>query len=720
MAETAPPMTDEEPEDLVGEDTKAYLAELKTRLDPPGDIEKLMNDAQELREYVHTQAMLRDTDDTVGTNLVLRNMRVALNQFVPSSPEPRVSPKPRLLPMEVPSPLDPADSYLARTHQLLLAQQQDDADFVGQMRAAARAAMTTGLGILKLRWQEDFTKDSIGYSRINDSQDSVARYQALRMAWDNGDFSEDSAQHKMMTDLEPIVRKRMASDLAEDLAETPPPAALDALGNPMVNENGEPIPEADPRQQQIDDLQAGSPIDLTELPELDIFQGPALDVIDLEDFRWDWAITRPEDFYKAEWMAHRVFYYPDQIRDKWGVDMDELREANFYDETGKVVKTSEEDNERDGVDQTMMGCRVAVWEYWDRVQFRVVVWVEGMGRFVSEQIPDAATKRFFPFYLIALDPVDGRLIPVSQVYMQKGLQDDYNKLRTWDQELLRGSLPKFLIDQALLGNNPRRVAQELEEALPFSFTPIQSPGELAASIFTVTPQRYDPTALEHTRQLTLFDSQLVAGIPTAALGAAGGASLATEAAIGNEQMGVQVDNRRAVITETFRLIYQDVMELNAQLLPEVTVKKRVGEGAVWPPMSINDILGSLRVEAHVAPEDGPARRQELQQVLLLAQIFQQFGLGPFLNPIEAAKLAAETAGLQGDASRLLASPLLVQALAALTAQAGGQGQSPQGQGQRPPTREQMPDAQGGRGQEGGRPQTTEPPRPESVPNNPLA
>jgi hypothetical protein len=89
---------------------------------------------------------------------------------------------------------------------------------------------------------------------------------------------------------------------------------------------------------------------------------------------------------------------------------------------------------------------VCVIEIWDKENGVVRTVVKGMNRWAREPYaPQHAPQRWYPFYVLGFNIIEGRWRPISDVELLKGLQDEYNTTRTNYADVREKAVPKRII-----------------------------------------------------------------------------------------------------------------------------------------------------------------------------------------------------------------------------------------------------------------------------------
>jgi hypothetical protein len=98
-------------------------------------------------------------------------------------------------------------------------------------------------------------------------------------------------------------------------------------------------------------------------------------------------------------------------------------------------------------DQTPPGeMFVCVLEIWDKENGVIRTVVKGMNRWAREPYaPQHAPQRWYPFYVLGFNIIEGRWRPISDVELLKGLQDEYNTTRTNYADVREKSAPRRIV-----------------------------------------------------------------------------------------------------------------------------------------------------------------------------------------------------------------------------------------------------------------------------------
>lgn len=614
------------------------------------------------RDYVRRDCMLNDTQDTVAVNHILRNQTLTLAYLGVADPQPFCQPARR-----VGNQVAQVVESFADTMEIHLSQQAMLMRFGEKLEGLAQDASTNGNAILKVTLQSDFMKDATGEARFGDQQEAVAEYLRLKEAERLGELREGTADYATMCDLETTLRVFVAGKIEEQIKSVPQlvpglvPQMNPMTGEPVVNpETLEPVMVAglvpdpqDPRELQRTAILEGKELDILGLPVLQHYLGFNCDQILPEDFRMDWRVTRPEDVLNAEWMAHRCFMRQDEIARKWGVPTKEIQAYTLAQTTTGRLSTARDTSldpvQRMSPEVSTVNDEIAVWELYHRPTLHRYVFIPGMKRFLEKEVWQACGQRFFPFFELSFNRVTGNRIPPSDVQLVRKLQDEYNTLRSHDREARRGAYPCLLVPKGWLDDTAKELYRN---RYPFSIIECDRAEEALAAMKETVTVPYDPR---------LFDTSRVAGdmaemfnLPRAVTGQTDGSDLASSVALAKEGMETGVARRKVLINRLITDVFKWMAEISLKVFPESVIKKRCGDLAVWPRLTVEELYTTIHIEVQGGLTGRPRSKDQQDFWLNFANIAKN--LGTPVNGVEVLKQLMEAENIRRDPTRFI-SPL---------------------------------------------------------------
>lgn len=422
-----------------------------------------------------------------------------------------------------------------------------DANLKQRAKSAIRSAMTTGIGWAKVSWQKDVRTDPIIQNRINDTQDNIQRIRMLIEEIDDGDESRCDLEAKQ--------------------------AELD---------------------QQL--------IALQEQAEVSAFSGIAIDRVLTEDiFVLDDTLYDFDQYVQGEAIAHRVWMTEEKYKQQFGKDCPEKATRYGTNKKQDSSKTSDDDTRL-----------VAVFEIWNKTSNTIYTLCVGADEFSRDPyVPSPAGKRFYPFFALAFNPVDGRLAPLSDAELLKELQDEYNTTRTNFAEHRKENIPVRVYRKG--GDLSERDVNALANRRANDWVGIEGnpdkPLEQDIAILqnpSVDPATYDVSPI-------LRDAEMVLGAGDASKGTINKAKTATEAEIMAQGLQSRVAERQDVVEDWIAEMANFAAELCLQELSPAQVQRIAGMDASWPQLNKEQIFDLVSIEIRAGSSGRPNKAKEREQ-----------------------------------------------------------------------------------------------------------
>lgn len=286
--------------------------------------------------------------------------------------------------------------------------------------------------------------------------------------------------------------------------------------------------------------------------------------------------------------------------------------------------TDSKGQRRDGGDSSM----VRVYKHYDKPSGLVYYVADGYAKFLRQPAPpDVFVEDFWPVYALTFNEVENEkeLFPPSDARLMMHQQAELNRSRQGQREHRIAARPRFVIKTGALDEKDyaRLGSAEPFDVIPINLTADQSINQAmeAISIPGVDPNLYETGPV-------FQDMQLVVGSQQATLGGISKAT-ATEAAIAESSMaasdGSSVDDLDNFLTMVARASGQILLR---EMSPE-RVTAIVGPGALWPPMTLDEIADQLFLEIEAGSTGKPNQASEISNwQQLLPMIMQMPGLDP--------------------------------------------------------------------------------------------
>lgn len=454
---------------------------------------------------------------------------------------------------------------MAETAEALLGKEFVGSTLKDAMKSNVMSALTTGVGWVKLSLQEEYGKDPVLLGRLRDAQDNLAALESLRREVTD-DPNDEAKKAELRAQIESI--------------------ELSLSGQ------GEVV------------LQKGLVID--RIPSEDILiLDPTL--IDLSNYR------------RSKRIAQRVWMTKSDYNRTFGHEVPEG--TSTYNNRAVLDETSAAANQykQDDSEQEAL---VQVWELWDADSQTVYTFAKGAKQWAREPYsPDWVGERWYPFFCLWFNEVDGSLDPISDVETQYELQEEYAALRTKIKQARDRQKTTMIgrkggemeasdykkveasdgVDIVFIGGNPNiPITQDIQQA--------PSPN-LNLSLF-------DPAMI-------MRDSEMALRSGDAARGYINKAKTATEAEIMN--MGLQsfTAERQDSLEDLIREMATFALEVMLLTYTHDEVKQVVGEHAVWQQMPIDKAFKYLNLTVRAGSMSKPNKFKDREQWMQLLPVLQQ-------------------------------------------------------------------------------------------------
>ncbi len=499
------------------------------------DNEKLNRQIEEHRRYVRGVRSEDDaTEEQVRTNLIYATLASMLPHVYAKNPEIAVTPSEAVDPSQY-----PAVKGFAKSLEIAVNRQLEDANLKKRAKAAVRAAMTARIGWVKVLYQRDMKTDPIIQNRINDVQENIRRIQYLIEECD--DAAEREHNEAKKAELEHQVK------------------ALEA---------------------QV---------------EVSVAEGIVIDRLLTEDVIIDSAVKDFDSYVDAEWIAHRIWYRPERYEEVFGKEVDS--KAKMYTAAGRESSSAK----RSDTDAYL-----AVWEIWHKGSNTVYTLCEGEMEWARDPYqPQRLGEQWYPFFPLGLHPVDGQFQPMSTVELLKGLQDEYEQIRSDYAELRRKNKPHYVTSS----ETPERDIQRKVVAGIGEVVIVDANGRPLREVFDVAQQLPIDPAQYDTSQIRA-DMEWMSGLGDAARGSIMRAKTATEAQIMQAGLASRTTEMQDAIEDWIRDMAQYVAEILLQELTPAQVRRLAGDTAVWPQLRKEDVFDLVKIEIRAGTTGKPDKQRE--------------------------------------------------------------------------------------------------------------
>lgn len=540
-------------ERTVPEDEKRFVSTLLSRVQRAVDLRKKFDTETlpKLRRLVW--GTLQSADSTATTeriNLIFATIAAMIPHVYAKNPEIAVSPSEAVDEAEYPTWKAFCETAQVFLNRMLI----DEGGLKRRAKSNVRSAMTTSIGWLKLTFQESLTgSDPIIIRRVNDAQDNLRRIEYL----------------------------------IGSIKKTPD------------------VQNAETKREELkNQLRA-----LMESNEVKVFKGFAIDRVQTEDiFILDESVVDFDDYVHAKQIAHRIWMTDEEFEETFGhkplpgtQEYGHPGAGNQTDDYGSAVQVGE---------SAAKGCYRAVFEVWDRTSntiYTVAMGAPGYCR--APYVPKPSSQRWYSFFGLGFNLVEGRFRPLSDVELLMKLQEEYSTTRYLYAEARKEAIPTrvFRKSGSLTEEDLNKlVNRNARDWIGIEGNP-QTP--LAQEFLQLEGIKIDPAAYDVS--LIRNDMDMVVGMSDAGRANLIQAKTATEAEIMRQAMNNRVAERQDTNEDLISDMARAALEIGLQKFTKAEIEEIVGAGAEWPEqLPVEQIFHKIRVHVRAGSTGRPNQQKE--------------------------------------------------------------------------------------------------------------
>jgi hypothetical protein len=579
------------------------------------------------RDYVHTALFAAGSPNIISVNLAARVIQAKLSAIIPTDADCHVTAErsvgsvdqvrrdairrlaieqkqvtgatqlaPLLLAAEEAErkyrlEVEAIDRF-SQTAQALDKKLFDEAQGTQKERKLGLRGMTVGLAWVKIGWQADYTRDSLGRSRNNDATDQMGLLAVRAAQYAEGIFGQTDPEYGELMHLTRYAR-RMAQAQMEAYADgqevgSDPRLTMDQWGG-------------------LADLRDDQPAPSRWLPEPDVWRGPTINLVDPECMRWDWR-TNVSDWQESPWIIELVLMDVDEAAAAFGLTPEEMAKIRSLSETsadsgqrlqgsrsGTGYAAAADPDNRDMEAPVQLG-KVVVYERFCRATHRHSVFIPGIDRLLVDEIPEMVTPWFYPYWMINFNALDGANLPVSEVSFLRKVCDAINQRLTDSEESLWASMKRYLVKRGAFKEGE---LEKLKGARPHDIIECDDPDEVRKTFHEIASDDWNPAKYDLEQLFRLLE--LVTGMSLSQLGLVNVAKYATEAAIADDRSREQAHRHAIEMADCRKAIMTAILHYAVPGMSQETVRSLVGQAAYWPPPPRrDDMLRRLRIRIDTA------------------------------------------------------------------------------------------------------------------------
>lgn len=421
----------------------------------------------------------------------------------------------------------------------------EHAQLKNRAKSTVRAALTCSFGILKVMYQRDINSDAFIQSRINDQQENQLAINDLQ------NDLQDASQ-----------RNHHEEKLSE-------------LGEQLLGER--------------------------EQSEVWAAEGLVIDRVLTENLLIDPSICEFWDYTDADWMCQVI---PMKRSQAEALYKKNLFNAKIYQpgqgepsyKRAKRLASMQLDAGPVSDDQ-----QIAVLEIWDRTTQRVYTMVEGATEWLREPYsPPRAGERWYPFFLLPYQVVDGQFVGPSLVDLTERLQDEHNEARDRFNQHRDLCIPGWVASADI---NEKTIKKHSDSRFG-EITIVDTEGKPLNQVIIprghpkIDPIVYDTSAVR-------YDWEQVTGLQDAARSTVVRPKTATEANILQRALSGRVFEFKDQIEDWL----QEIAQYSAQVLLQELTKEQV-ERFVGAPITKTTMIDGQAISTKERTYDWPELTKE--------------------------------------------------------------------------------------------------------------
>ena len=421
----------------------------------------------------------------------------------------------------------------------------EHAQLKNRAKSTVRAALTCSFGILKVMYQRNVHEDAYIQGRINDAQENLLQVEELER--DLQDKAQANHHDAKRVELEELIRT------------------------------------------------------LQEQSEVQTAEGLVIDRVLTENLLIDPSICEFWDYTDADWMCQVI---PMKRSQAEALYKKNLSNAKIYQpgqgepshKKARRLASMQLDTGPVSDDQ-----QIAVLEIWDRTTQRVYTMVEGATDWLREPYsPPRAGERWYPFFLLPYQVVDGQFVGPSLVDLTERLQDEHNEARDRFNQHRDLCIPGWVASADI---NEKTIKKHSDSRFG-EITIVDTEGKPLNQVIIprghpkIDPIVYDTSAVR-------YDWEQVTGLQDAARSTVVRPKTATEANILQRALSGRVFEFKDQIEDWL----QEIAQYSAQVLLQELTKEQV-ERYVGAPVSKTIMVDGQTITTKEKTYDWPELTKE--------------------------------------------------------------------------------------------------------------
>lgn len=358
-------------------------------------------------------------------------------------------------------------------------------------------------------------------------------------------------------------------------------------------------------------------------------EGLLFDFPDSDSIIIDPRCKQLRGFVGATWIAHRILMTTEEVKEIYGVEVKGgftpyQVQARSHDSSRGTLTDVDGKPQEDG--QKSLAC---VYVVYDKTSGLELVVCEGYDDFLKEPAaPELKLEGFWPVFALVCNEVEHykEIYPPSDVHLLRSQVHTYNQSREALREHRRANRPRYVTPAGKLEDDDKA---KLAAANAHDVLELQglAAGEKVEDVLAPLKMAgIDPNLYEVGT--TFDDVQLAVGSQEAQFGSTSGAT-ATETSVAESSrmsaLGAQVDELDSFMSELARCAGAILLQqMSRDMVVEI-----VGDGAVWPELTAQEIAQEVFLEIEAGSTGKPNQAAELRNLeRVLPYLIQIPGIRP--------------------------------------------------------------------------------------------
>lgn len=316
------------------------------------------------------------------------------------------------------------------------------------------------------------------------------------------------------------------------------------------------------------------------------------------------------NYLESPWIAYRTYKSKTEAQAITGWSAEQMKSATVYLQRERKGRNSEAlpgvvewIKATDPSAETTDGF-VCFREIWSRRDGVVYTLIEGVNdRWARDPFAPVTGSRFYDGFLLGFHYIDGERHPQSDVHQLKSLQDEYGRTRSNFANHRMRSVPYNVWDA---GEVDPKEMDKLNNAAALENIAIDfkgSGGPMQNRVMRMSATPIDPA--QYSTQPITVDMEKVSGAQDAMQSGVAVEKTATEAQIQNTGFGARVGSRRDEIEDVLSELGLWTAQVLLQVLPEDVVVRIAGIDAVWPKLTVDEVMEGFDIQVKAGSTGKP-------------------------------------------------------------------------------------------------------------------